>query len=137
MASRRRTLPLNLRVEARTAAFMLASVQAEGDTSAYTGLQSWIGDLVDLTVCRAFEETFGITITEFLQKVRERVLSVRARKKYRPKETQLSDRELAQAAAHLADIHFAALGGQQGANPAGFATSRRRQGSFLKRRSTL
>jgi hypothetical protein len=130
--ARRRSLPLHLRMEARTAAFMLSTVQAEGDPSTYTGLQSWIGDLVDVTVCRSFEETFGLTITEFLRRVRAR-LSRGRRKKYFP-----PDDQLAVSAAVLADQQFAALGGQQSAKPAGRATSRRRQVRLKpKRRSTL
>lgn len=114
--ARRYSFPMRLRPEARAAAVMLATVQQD---DSHKGWQSWIGDLVDMAVCLNFAETFGITVTEFLQRVRALVARGR-RAKYVPQDPQLET-----AARRLLEIRFAAIGGLQGAKPAG-ETKRRR-----------
>lgn len=110
------------------AALMLATVQtsgevrkprrntAGGDGGKRRGLQFWIGDLIDFEICERFAETFGITVREFLNRVRG----------YRP-----SDRQLAIAAKKLSKCRFAALGEQQGARP-GRRPNPAGQGRFIQ-----
>jgi len=122
----RRSFPVHLRPEARTAAFMLAAVQMRGDDSPHKkGLQFWLSDLIDTAVCGSFEETFGLTIAEFLSQVGAHVWH--PTNKYRPRAEghMPRDSQLSAAADILFDIHFAALGGQQCANPAGGSQRRR------------
>jgi hypothetical protein len=110
---------------------MLSSIQGEGaiqhdpGRAAYgTSVNSWLRELVDVTLCLSFQQSFGITIGQFL-------------KKYRG----LSDEELKHEAQRLAGIKFAALGGQQGANRGGSGglspqgIPPRRRGRFLKERT--
>lgn len=83
------TLPVGLRPEARTAAIMLLAIQRKGERSRYNrSLNVWIGELVDAFTCTRFEEMFGISVTEFLQRVRARVPK-RKRWKYVPSEQSL------------------------------------------------
>jgi hypothetical protein len=116
---RKYSYPLRLRPEARAAAFMLATVQGEGDPShRQQGIKFWLRDLVDVTVCGSFQETFGVTIKQFLKRARRLKL--------------VDDNQLAREAQLLADQQFAALGEQQGANRAGVRSRRRRRGRFIR-----
>src|SRR5438552_3209316 len=108
---RRYSFPMRLRPEARAAAVMLTTVR--GDDSQQKGWQSFVGDLVDMSVCLAFAETFGITVTDFLGRVRAAVARGR-RAKFVPADLQLET-----AAKKLLRTQFAAIGGQQSENPAG------------------
>lgn len=84
-----RTFRVQLRPEARTAAFMLATTQHQAEISRKNrGLRYWLNDLVDAFSCEKFKEVFGISVTEFLQRVRARVPKSR-RRKYVPRDASL------------------------------------------------
>jgi hypothetical protein len=85
----RRSFRVQLRPEARAAAFMLATVHRKGEDSPYKqGLRFWVRDAVDALACNAFQATFGISVKEFLQRVRARVPRSR-RGKYIPADASL------------------------------------------------
>src|SRR5690349_1724686 len=68
---RRRTLPLSLRNETRTALVMLTEIQHdEEDGPRHQGIQYAVNDLVDAVVNKKFFDTFGVSSTEFLARCR-------------------------------------------------------------------
>jgi hypothetical protein len=116
---RKYSFPLRLRPQARTASLMLATVQAEG-TNATRDLRSWLPEMIDVTVCQSFHETFGVTIGEFFKRGR-----------------RLSDAELKMHARDLADKQFAALGSSEGAGRDGGIPQFRRRGRIPRKKGTL
>lgn len=114
---RKYSFPLRLRPQARTASLMLATVQAEG-TNATRDLRSWLPEIVDVAVCQAFQETFGISIGEFFKRGR-----------------RLSDEQLKARALAMADEQFAALGSSEGADRVGGIPQFRRRGRIPRKSS--
>lgn len=69
---RRKTIPLRLRDETRTALVMLAAIQSEGDGPREKGLQFTVNDLVDAVACKKFFDLFGVSIRDFLSRCKYR-----------------------------------------------------------------